>query len=90
MELPIPVAIGLGALTGIGYFVFQEQSIPKDTVCQFHASPLTDVMTWLVGGMFAYKGWKYQDPLLALFGTAAAFVHVSQTTHFYLFGFKGD
>lgn len=85
----IQLAMLLGAATGVGYFIFQEKSIPKDIICQFHASPLTDVMTWLVGGMFAYKGIKYDDPLLVLFGTAAAFVHVSQTVHYKLYGFKG-
>lgn len=87
--MKIYTAMGLGAVLGVGYFIFQEKSIPKETICQFHSSPLTDVMTWIVGGMFAYKGYKYNDPLLAIFGTAAAMVHVAQTVHFRLYGFKG-
>jgi len=85
----IYTSMALGAVIGVSYFVFQESSIPEETVCQFHASPLTDIMTWLIGGMFAYKGYQHEDPLLAIFGTAAAFVHVSQTVHYRLYGFKG-
>lgn len=84
----IYTAMGLGAIIGVGYFILQEKSIPKGTVCQFHASPITDLMTVLVGSMFTYKGYKYKDPLLAIFGTAAAMVHISQTAHFRLYGFK--
>jgi len=86
----IYAAMALGAAIGISYFMFQEKPIPKKTICQYHSSPLTDVITWTVGAMFAYKGYKYNDPLLAIFGSAAAAIHVAQTLHFRLYGFKGQ
>jgi len=72
----------LGSALGVSYFAFQEASIPKETVCQYAASPLTDVITWIVGGIFTWRGYVNNDPIIATLGTAAAMVHVSQTLHY--------
>ena len=78
MKKNIFIVVLLSFILGSIYYYIMESSIPKDSNCSFIASPLTDILAFIVGFIVIYKANKYNDNILAILGGAMVIEHIWQ------------
>jgi len=55
-----------------------ESTIPRDSICNFIASPLTDIFAFITGAIIIYKGVVLNDDLLIVLGGIIIVEHIWQ------------
>lgn len=65
-------------IMGTVYYYIMESSIPKKSNCSFIASPLTDIIAFIVGFFIIYKGYIYNDDILIILGSIIIIEHIWQ------------
>jgi len=63
---------------GTLYYYLMESTIPKDSTCNFIASPLTDIIAFITGSIIVYKGELLKDDVLIVLGGAIVVEHIWQ------------
>ena len=55
-----------------------ESTIPRDSTCNFIASTLTDIITFITGSIIVYKGELFKDNVLIVLGGTIIVEHIWQ------------
>lgn len=63
---------------GTLYYYLMESTIPRNSTCNFIASPLTDIIAFITGSMIVYKGNILEDDVLIVLGGAIVVEHIWQ------------
>lgn len=63
---------------GTLYYYLMESTIPRDSTCNFIASPLTDIIAFITGVIIIYKGVVLNDDLLIVLGGIIIVEHIWQ------------
>ena len=63
---------------GTLYYYLMESTIPRDSTCNFIASPLTDIIAFITGSIIVYKGELFKDDVLIVLGGAIVVEHIWQ------------
>ena len=63
---------------GTVYYYLMEATLPRESTCNFIASPLTDIIAFITGIIIVYKGCIYNDDILIVLGGAILVEHIWQ------------
>lgn len=63
---------------GTLYYYLMESTIPRDSTCNFIASPLTDIIAFITGAIIIYKGVVLKDDVLIVLGGIIIVEHIWQ------------
>ena len=72
------ILLVLSFVFGSLYYYLMESTIPKDSTCNFIASPLTDIIAFITGIVIVYKGFILKDDVLIVLGGAIIVEHIWQ------------
>ena len=63
---------------GTLYYYLMESTLPRDSICSFTASPLTDIIAFITGAIIIYKGVVLKDDVLIVLGGIIIVEHIWQ------------
>jgi hypothetical protein len=72
------ILLVLSFVFGSLYYYLMESTLPKDSTCNFIASPLTDIIAFITGCIIIYKGIVLEDNILMVLGGVIVVEHIWQ------------
>ena len=75
-------AVALSVILGSAFYMLMEKSIPREANCSYLASPVTDVLAFILGFIVMWYGvYIYDNPILTCLGSTVVIEHIWQLKH---------